>query len=89
MEKITQETIKLFALRISMFLSLFMYFLFLLAFVSPIKQSYIDINHYGEANVEFILFLIVMPFTIIGTLWIHRDLKSKIQHLEKQSEETT
>ncbi len=88
MDKITQESFKLFALRSTMFLSFVMYFLFILAFLSPIKQTCIDINQYGEANVEFILLLIVMPFSVIGTLWIHRDIQTKIKHLKNQSEET-
>ena len=46
-------------------ITLLMAFTFLAAYLSPTKQITLDINAYGEANLEFIMFLIILPLATI------------------------
>ena len=39
---------------------------FMIAFFHPSKRVILDINYFGEANVEFIMFVILIPVILIG-----------------------
>lgn len=51
------------------------YYIFLMAYFNPLKQATVLINHFNEANIEFILMLLSFPFmayTITNQFLIQR-----------------
>ncbi|MCK5160785.1 MAG: hypothetical protein KAQ99_04345 [Candidatus Aureabacteria bacterium] len=86
MNKIRKEAIKLFAVRASLFLTFFLYLIFLVAFFNPDKSVVAYINYFGEANIEFIILLIIMPVIFVGTIWTQNDIQTRIVQMEKAEE---
>ncbi|MBI3190323.1 hypothetical protein HYZ41_01320 [archaeon] len=63
---------------------LLFYVTFSVAFYSPAKAVIIDINSYGEAEIEFILLSVLMPLNILSAIVVAKKLGGS----EKISAET-
>ena len=52
-----------------------MFMIFLLAFFSaylnPLKIIILDVNHFGEANIEAIMYAVLIPISIYGMINIY------------------
>lgn len=66
----TKDTLKFWGVMMSLFFAWIYYLAFGLAFLVPSKCSLFCINEYGEATLEFLMLLIVVPLSTIGSLWI-------------------
>jgi hypothetical protein len=50
---------------------------FMIAYFSPDKKVLIDINVIGEANLEFFVFLITLPFAIGVIVSIYKKIRNE------------
>jgi hypothetical protein len=53
-------------------LSVLFYWVFLMAYFNPTKKVIMDINAIGEAHVEMVLLLIVMPIIVASAVYAHK-----------------
>lgn len=55
------------------------YLKFIIAYLNPEKYLVTFINRHGEADIELILLLGLIPFIILGSIYILKDNKEPIQ----------
>lgn len=90
MKTATKETLKFWGVMMSLFFASLYYLHFISAFLHPSKCVLMCINKYGEATLEFLLLLIIIPLTTIGSLLMLWELWHRKQDVEefKKEEET-
>lgn len=74
-----KKIITLLGLTGGLMLSITLFITFLSAYNSPIKETTITINTFGEANFELVLLIFFLPCIIYSFL-------SEIKHLTKEGE---
>lgn len=58
----------------AMGLSVVLYITFLTAYYMPSKAVVVTVDSFGEAHIEMILLLIVIPLILLGVLFAYEDL---------------
>ena len=62
-------------------LSLVTYITFFTAYSSPAKAARVNINNYGEADIEMLMLSILLPLNIFSTVMISRKLSERKEEM--------
>ena len=60
-----------------MALSLVTYIIFFSAYFSPTKSAHVQVNNYGEANIELIILSILLPVNLISAIIMGKRLNAR------------
>ena len=70
-----KEAVIIYSLFMSLYLNILTYMAFLQAYFSSTKTVIIHVNRFGEADIEFIYFPILLALIIMTYCFIHKKIK--------------
>ncbi len=76
MKKRTADQIKFLGVMLMLSVVITFSIIFISAFLSPYKKTIVNINTYGEANLEFFILIFVIFLSIITAYLCYQDLEN-------------
>jgi len=58
-------------------LALVTYITFFTAYFSPTKSAHVQVNNYGEANIEMIILSVLLPLNLISMIIVNKRLADR------------